>query len=74
MRHIRRLRDEGKLKNMGGAMQPIYVPGSGYYGNNKEVSVKRNKIGQLKSGRDRVRVKVTLTYSHLYPHACNPDE
>ena len=40
MRHIRRLRDEGKLKNMGGAMQPIYVPGSGYYGNNKEVSVK----------------------------------
>ncbi len=26
--------------NMGGAMQPIYVPGSGYYGNNKEVSVK----------------------------------
>ena len=40
MRHIRRLRDEGKLKNMGGAMQPIYVPGSGYYGKNKEVSVK----------------------------------
>ena len=40
MRHIRRLRDEGKLKNMGGTMQPIYVPGSGYYGNNKEVSVK----------------------------------
>ena len=40
MRHIRRLRDEGKLKNMGGAMQPISVPGRGYYGNNKEVSVK----------------------------------
>ena len=40
MRHIRRLRDEGKLKNMGGTMQPIYVPGSGYYGKNKEVSVK----------------------------------
>ena len=40
MRHIRRLRDEGKLKNMGGAMQPIYVPGSGYYGNNEEVCVK----------------------------------
>ena len=35
MRHIRRLRDEGKLKNMGGAMQPIYVPESGYYGNNE---------------------------------------
>ena len=40
MRHIRRLRDEGKLKNMGGAMQPIYVPRSGYYGNNEEISVK----------------------------------
>ena len=40
MRHIRRLRDEGKLKNMGGAMQPIYVPESGYYGNNEEISVK----------------------------------
>ena len=34
MRHIRRLRDEGKLENMGGLMQPIYVPGKGYYGNN----------------------------------------
>ena len=29
MRHIRRLRDEGKLKNEGGVMQPIYVPGNG---------------------------------------------
>ena len=38
MRHIRRLRDEGKLKNEGGAMQPIYVPGSGYYGNNELVT------------------------------------
>lgn len=35
MRHIRRLRDEKKLKNVGGAMQPIYVPESGYYGNNE---------------------------------------
>lgn len=35
MRHIRRLRDEGKLKNEGGVMQPIYVPGSGYYGSNE---------------------------------------
>lgn len=35
MRHIRRLREEGKLKNEGGAMQPIYVAGSGYYGNNE---------------------------------------
>lgn len=32
MRHIRRLRSEGKLKNVGGLMQPIYVPGEGYYG------------------------------------------
>lgn len=37
MRHIRRLRDEGKLKNEGGVMQPIYVPGSGYYGNNEQM-------------------------------------
>ena len=35
MRHIRRLRDEGKLKNEGSVMQPIYVPGDGYYGNNE---------------------------------------
>lgn len=35
MRHIRRLRDEGKLKNEGNTMQPIYVPESGYYGNNE---------------------------------------
>lgn len=38
MRHIRRLRDEGKLKNEGGVMQPIYVPGSGYYGNNEPIT------------------------------------
>lgn len=31
MRHLRRLRSEGKLVNAGGAMQPIYVPGEGYY-------------------------------------------
>ena len=35
MRHIRRLRDEGKVKNEGSVMQPIYVPGDGYYGNNE---------------------------------------
>lgn len=35
MRHIRRLRDEGKLKNEGNTMQPIYVPGNGYYANNE---------------------------------------
>lgn len=34
MRHLRRLRSEGKLKNVGGTMQPIYVPEKGYYGNN----------------------------------------
>lgn len=34
MRHIRRLRSEGKLENLGGLMQPIYVPAKGYYGNN----------------------------------------
>lgn len=38
MRHIRRLRDEGKLKNEGGVMQPTYVPGSGYYGNNEQIT------------------------------------
>ena len=37
MRHIRRLRDEGKLKNEGGVMQPIYVPGNGYYTNNIQI-------------------------------------
>ncbi len=35
MRHIRRLLDEGKLKNEGSVMQPVYVPGDGYYGNNE---------------------------------------
>lgn len=38
MRHIRRLRSEGKLKNVGGAMQPIYVPDNGYYSDNKLVN------------------------------------
>ena len=32
MRHIRRLRTEGKLKNEGTIQQPIYVPAPGYYG------------------------------------------
>ena len=31
---------DGAGMHPGGAMQPIYVPGSGYYGKNKEVSVK----------------------------------
>lgn len=30
--HIRRLRSEGKLKNVGIPSQPIYVPCAGYYG------------------------------------------
>ncbi len=35
MRHIRRLRTEGKLKNEGTIQQPIYVPAPGYYGRNE---------------------------------------
>lgn len=38
MRHIRRLRSEEKLINEGSPMQPIYMPGSGYYGNNKRIT------------------------------------
>ena len=34
MRHLRRLRSEEKLENVGGLMQPIYVPAKGYYVNN----------------------------------------
>lgn len=30
--HLRRLREEGKLENIGSRMQPIYVPAAGYYG------------------------------------------
>lgn len=32
MRHLRRLRSEGKLENVGGLTQPIYVPSEGHYG------------------------------------------
>lgn len=35
IRHIRHLRDEEKRKNEGGAMQPIYLRGSGYYTNSE---------------------------------------
>lgn len=38
MRHIRRLRSEGKLKNMGMTTQPIYVPMPGYYGTKGTIS------------------------------------
>ena len=34
MIHIRRLRTEGKLLNIGIPSQPIYVPAPGFYGNN----------------------------------------
>lgn len=33
--HLRRLRDEGKVENVGKLMQPIYVPMPGYYGVSK---------------------------------------
>ena len=32
MEHIRRLKLEGKIRNIGLPMQPIYVPVEGYYG------------------------------------------
>ncbi|MCS2584678.1 hypothetical protein NXY00_18590 [Bacteroides sp. BFG-551] len=31
MRHLRSLRDEGKLENAGGQTQPIYIPKNRYY-------------------------------------------
>ena len=37
MGHIRRLRGEGKLKNIGLQNQPIYAPNVGYYGITEEV-------------------------------------
>ena len=36
-RHLRRLQDEGKLRNIGKRMQPIYVPAAGYYGVSHEL-------------------------------------
>lgn len=36
-RHLRRLLEEGKLKNMGRRTQPIYVPAPGYYGVSRDV-------------------------------------
>ena len=32
MEHIRRLRAEGKIRNIGILTQPVYVPVAGYYG------------------------------------------
>lgn len=37
MRHIRRLKEEGKLKNIGILTQPLYVANPGYYGVTEEV-------------------------------------
>ena len=36
-RHLRRLLEEGKLKNIGKRMQPIYVAAAGYYGVSHDV-------------------------------------
>lgn len=36
-RHLRRLLEEGKLKNIGKRMQPIYVASAGYYGVSRDV-------------------------------------
>ena len=39
MGHIRRLRGEGKLKNIGLQTHPIYAPNVGYYGITEEVTM-----------------------------------
>lgn len=36
MIHIRRLRKEGKLPNIGISNQPIYVPALGFYGKSRD--------------------------------------
>ena len=36
-RHLRRLLEDGKLKNIGKRMQPIYVAAAGYYGVSRDV-------------------------------------
>lgn len=36
MEHIRRLRAEGKIQNIGIPTQPVYVPVAGYYGVSRE--------------------------------------
>lgn len=41
MIHIRRLCKEGKLRNIGIANQPIYVPAPGFYGVSKEQEIVR---------------------------------
>ncbi len=39
--HLKRLQEEGKLKNVGRRLQPIYRPMPGYYGVSRDVEVKR---------------------------------
>lgn len=39
--HLKRLKEEGKIENIGRRMQPIYVPVAGYYGINKDKTVMR---------------------------------
>jgi predicted histone-like DNA-binding protein len=41
MEHLRRLKAEGKIKNMGIPTQPIYIPVIGYYGVEEDRSVTR---------------------------------
>ena len=44
MIHIRRLRQEGKLQNIGIPSQPIYVPAPGFYGKSRDYQpVKKTK-------------------------------
>ncbi|MDO5421376.1 MAG: DNA-binding protein [Bacteroides sp.] len=40
-RHLRRLQDEGKLKNVGRRTQPIYMPAPGYYGVSRDAVQER---------------------------------
>lgn len=40
-RHLRRLQEEGKLRNVGRRTQPIYAPVAGYYGVSHEDEVRR---------------------------------
>lgn len=41
MQHLKRLREEGKIENIGRLTQPIYVPVPGYYGVSKDKRVVR---------------------------------
>lgn len=41
LQHLKRLREEGKIENIGRLTQPIYVPVAGYYGVGKDKRVVR---------------------------------